>query len=110
VNVPWASLTPRLERSRFARWQFWSLAAGGSRERHTMTQLYQAVQVDPLRNRAVCKNITLGSSREAPASRFSCVSGRVSSIPAVRFSTRKSGSPPGLGHAMLPRYLGRSIY
>ena len=53
VNVLGASFTQRLEGSRFVRWQFCSLAAGGSRKRHMMMQFYQLCASVPFRTGAL---------------------------------------------------------
>ena len=43
-----------------------------------------------------CKNITLGCSREPPASWFCCVSGSVGSAPAAGFCNAQKRLPSGL--------------
>jgi hypothetical protein len=90
-----AGAAQRLEGSRFAEWQFCSLAASGSRERLLMMQLYRRCALIRLGAEPLCKNIALGCPREPLARGSCCVSGRVSSGPAVRFRSTQRRLPSG---------------
>jgi hypothetical protein len=57
---------PCLEGSRFTIWQLYGLLAGGSRERLEVWQFYEPF-VSAARNRRAGQNISLGHSREPPA-------------------------------------------
>jgi hypothetical protein len=66
ANKPRVERTKRLEGSRFAAWQLYRLAAGGSRERLEVWQFCGPV-VSAARYRRDGQNIALGHSREPPA-------------------------------------------
>jgi len=61
------AIAQRLEGSRFVAWQLYRLAAGGSRERLEVRQLYGPLYPHNTTRRDG-QNIALGYSREPPAS------------------------------------------
>src|ERR1700722_4441285 len=88
--------------SRFIILRLYRLAAGGSRERLHVMQLYRKFHFSPQRNRYDEENITLGYSREPPANHVCRPYPTLRRISQGSPGTCQSGSPPSPGRLHTP--------